>query len=913
MNAPLHILYLENDPVDAELVRAMLEKDGIVCEWTRVETESDFADSLEHGGFDLILADYALPSFDGISALRIVLRQRSELPFIFVSGTMGEEVAIESLKIGATDYVLKTRLSRLVPAVRRALREAEERAGRKKAVEALRRSESELRQVVETIPAMVWSALPNASNASMNSRWAEYTGSSAYGLGWQAAVHPDDLPRHLEAFHACSAAGVPFADEVRLRRADGEYRWFLVQGAPLHDEHGKILNWYGIVTDVEDRKRAEQELKKSKAWLADAQVLTRTGSFVWDVRSKDAVYLSDQWYRIYGFNPEKDKLSAWQERWQRVHPDDRSRWLAAVEKATADKCNYDLEHRLLFPDGSIKYLHVIGHPLTDASGNVMQFMGSITDITERKLAEETAHAAKARFEGIVQIAQDAIISVDSQQRIILFNQGAETTFGYRQDEVIGRSLELLLPGRFQDVHRQHIADFSESKETARTMGQRREVSGRRRDGTEFPAEASISKLNLNGEAVFTVILRDITERKQAEDALRRSQAYLAEAQRLSQTGSWAWNPAAGLSKTTPLGRLGALSVDTGLYWSEEMLRIFGFDPVREVDGEQVRQRIHPGDAHRLYESFQNATREKSEIAAEFRIALPDGTLKHIQLIGHPVLGRNGEIVEYVGTAADITERKRSEQERERLHQLEAELAHVNRVSMMGELSASLAHELKQPITASVINAQTCRRWLDREPPEIEQARLAAVNAVKDALRAAEIIERLRSLYTKSGAATRELVDVNELFAEMLALLRSEATRHSVWMDADASAELPRVSADRVQLQQVMLNLMLNAIEAMKDTGGDLTLSSHLTDENQLQISVSDCGVGLPAQNVDQIFDAFFTTKPQGSGMGLAISRSIVESHGGRLWATANRGPGATFHFTLPCHVAELSPLPASNR
>jgi PAS domain S-box-containing protein len=258
MSFRLHILHLEDDVADAALVRDTLEMEGIACDVTRVETESAFLTSLQQGGFDLILADYTLPSFDGLSALRIARQQRPDLPFIFVSGTLGEEVAIEALKIGATDYVLKTGLSRLAPAVHRGMREAGERAERKKAEEALRRSERELRKVIETIPAMVWSALPDGSNVLMNSRWTEYTGLSATGLGWQSAVHPDDLKRHMNVFFASSAAGLPLEDEVRFRRSDGEYRWFLVQGMPLRDEQGNVVNWYGIVADIEDRKRAEE-------------------------------------------------------------------------------------------------------------------------------------------------------------------------------------------------------------------------------------------------------------------------------------------------------------------------------------------------------------------------------------------------------------------------------------------------------------------------------------------------------------------------------------------------------------------------------------------------------------------------------------------------------------------------------
>jgi signal transduction histidine kinase len=261
--------------------------------------------------------------------------------------------------------------------------------------------------------------------------------------------------------------------------------------------------------------------------------------------------------------------------------------------------------------------------------------------------------------------------------------------------------------------------------------------------------------------------------------------------------------------------------------------------------------------------------------------------------------KHGKILKWYGTLTDIEDRKRAEQERERFRQLQADLAHENRVSMMGELAASLAHELKQPITAAITDAQTCLRWLTRDQPDVEEARKATLRTVKDNTRAAELIDRLRSLYKKGAPPERESVDVNELVREMLVLLRSEANRHSISIRTDLAVELPKVTADRVQLQQVLMNLMLNGIEAMKDTAGELTIKSELAQDGQLLISVSDTGVGLPGEKVDQIFNAFFTTKPQGSGMGLAICRSIVESHSGRLWASANNGGGATFQFTLP--------------
>jgi signal transduction histidine kinase len=248
---------------------------------------------------------------------------------------------------------------------------------------------------------------------------------------------------------------------------------------------------------------------------------------------------------------------------------------------------------------------------------------------------------------------------------------------------------------------------------------------------------------------------------------------------------------------------------------------------------------------------------------------------------------------------DITERKRDEEEREKLRQLEADLAHINRVNMMGELAAALAHEIKQPIAASITSANALLRWLGHDPPDLERARAAATRIEHDGNRAADVINRLRSFYKKGPPSERETVDVKDVIREMTGLLRDEAMRNSVTIRSELDAKAPHILADRVQLQQVFMNLMLNAIEAMKDTGGELTIRSELNSEGQLLISISDTGVGLPAENTERIFDAFHTTKPQGTGMGLAITRSIIESHGGRIWAIPNPGPGAAFHFTLP--------------
>jgi PAS domain S-box-containing protein len=313
--------------------------------------------------------------------------------------------------------------------------------------------------------------------------------------------------------------------------------------------------------------------------------------------------------------------------------------------------------------------------------------------------------------------------------------------------------------------------------------------------------------------------------------------------------------------------------------------------------------VHPEDLAHYSEKWRIsvANGQLFEDEARFRRAA-DGDYRWFLVRGVPLRDRHGKIVKWYGTLTDIEDRKRAEQERERLRQLEDDLAHINRVTMLGEMAASLAHEIKQHIAAAITSANSCIEWLAHEPPNLDRARAAATKIDKYGNRAAEIIDRIRSLYRKSPPQ-RELVDVNGIIHEMLTLLKGEADRYSIAMRTDLAASLPNIMADRVQLQQVFMNLMLNAIEAMTDSGGELTVKSQRQD-SQLLLSVSDTGVGLPTEKMDQIFSVFFTTKPQGSGMGLAISRSIVESHGGHLWATANDGRGATFHFTLRTQVTE---------
>jgi PAS domain S-box-containing protein len=514
---------------------------------------------------------------------------------------------------------------------------------------------------------------------------------------------------------------------------------------------------------------------------------------------------------------------------------------------------------------------------------------------ERTRAQEAMRAVTARFEGILNIAEDAIISVGSDQHIVLFNQGAERTFGYTAAEVLNQSLDILLPQRFMDAHRGHIKAFAKSPEVSRLMGQRREVFGRRKDGREFPAEASISKLNLGMEVLFTVILRDITQRKQADEQLRRSEAYLAEAQRLSLTGSFGWR------------------VNTGeLFWSDETFRILEYDRATKPSLDDVFNRVHPDDLALVKQTLDQASRKGTSLDFEHRLLMPGGAVKHVHVVGH-ALNDEPDIREFVGAVMDVTEHCRAKAalelaltELNKSEQARAELARAARVTAMGELAAAIAHEVNQPLAAVVTNANACLRWLDRATPNLDEARMAVQRIVRDGNRGSEVIRRIRALLKKEPPQ-KTPVNVNELVQEIIRLAQIKS--HGVGLQLALANDLPPVAADRVQLQQVLLNLVTNALESMKtirDRPRVLRIETKSSESEGVLIAVRDSGDGLPSEKMGQLFDTFYTTKPSGLGMGLSISRTIVEAHGGRLWAEGNDGPGATFRFSLPAQKGETA-------
>ena len=390
----------------------------------------------------------------------------------------------------------------------------------------------------------------------------------------------------------------------------------------------------------------------------------------------------------------------------------------------------------------------------------------------------------------------------------------------------------------------------------------------------------------SGSLQFVGAITDITERKHAEEVLRRSEAYLSEAQRLSHTGSWAAIPATG----------------EHTYFSEEAFRILGFDPAgRPPRFEELQRRFHPNDRARTTERFETAVREKVDFDVGYRIVHPGGEIREIQSIGHPVFGPSGDVVEFVGTVMDVTERRRAEEERQAL-------AHANRITTMGQLTASIAHEVNQPIAAVVTNAQAALRWLNMQPPDPVEVRQALDRIVSNGRRAGDVIGRIRALVTKAPPR-KDKLDINDTIREVIALTRSELHRTGTLLQIQLADGLPLVPGDRIELQQVMLNLILNAVEAMSgsDEGSrELLISTEDDGANGVRIAVRDWGPGLKPEGLDRLFDAFYSTKPGGMGMGLSICRSIIEAHGGRVWATNNVPRGAVLQFTLPPEGATAS-------
>ena len=643
----------------------------------------------------------------------------------------------------------------------------------------LRDSEKEWRDVFEHNPLMYFKVDATGTVMAVNTIGAAQLGYSAADLAGQSVLdvfleEDREFVRNYVAV-CLETIGQSHTWEVRKVRKDGSVLWVRENAKAMRQADNKPILLIAC-EDITERKQAERALQQSEAYLAEAQHLSQTGSWAWDVRRNDFVYRSAQVYRLFGLDPKKGPVSL-QTFQERIFPDDLRRIVELERRVVREKTHVEADFRIALPDGSIKRVHSVGHPVLGSDGEVVEIIGTHMDVTERYAAKEA-----------LQKAFDAL----------------------------------------------------------------RESEERFRDYAETASD-------------------------------------------------WLW-------ETGPDHRITRISEHVNRYGitSSSLRNLARWEYATDVETEPEKWRRH---------------REMIDARLPFRdfvYCAPSGTgsAVYVQTSGKPFFDANGSFLGYRGVATDITARIRADHAEEALRKAQAELAHITRVTTLGELTASIAHETNQPLAAVVANAQACLRWLERGTPDLDAARRSVEWIIEDGNRASEVIRRVKALAKKTDIEKVPL-DINDAVRESIALLQRELTSHRVLLRTELAPALPMILGDRVQLQQVIINLVMNGIEAMQpvtDRPRELVIRSRQDETNQALVSVTDFGVGISAENADRLFNAFFTTKSSGLGMGLSICRSIVEAHGGRLSASANEGPpGATFQIVLPLQQEEASRPSASSR
>jgi PAS domain S-box-containing protein len=741
---------------------------------------------------------------------------------------------------------------------------------RKHSEEALRASEERFRRYFDLGLIGMAITSPDKGCLEVNDelcRILGYDRNELLQMSLDQITHPDDLAADVEQFERVTAGVIDgYRIDKRWIRKDGRIIDSIMAARCVRRLDGSVDYFVGLVQDITERKQAEEVIRSTHERL-DLILNSITDQFF--SLSKDWRFnyinrqASEQMKQL-GKNPEKLIGKVLWDEFSEVPNEEALRRVMDERVVINDELYYA-------PLGEWVENHM--YPTSD--GGLVAFQKYVTN---RKLAQKALLESERRFSVMFDKAAFAIALTRLPDGFIVdVNQAWMKLYGFNREEVIGKtSLEL---GINRDLTERKTL-FAEIKRHGSVRN--REMTFHTKAGAARLISCNMDVVAFGGNEYLLSTMHDVTELRRAEEQRRRSEAYLTEGQRLSHTGSWAWNAATGEH-----------------YWSDEHYRIFGLDPEKfELTIEAAREFIHPEDQPVANQAFDKAIGEGSEFDLNFRIVRPGGTVRYVHSQAHPVFDDAGEVTEYVGTIMDITQRKLSE---EALRQAHAELAHASRVLTVGELTASIAHEVNQPLGAIVTNGNASLRLISRDPPDIEGAREAVDCMIADAMRASQVIVRIRALLKKSTPEMAPL-NLNWSIQDVLEFTAGELARNQVLLTTELATDLAPVLGDRIQLQQVLLNIILNGAEAMSAPDWqprELMVTSSMSNSGELMVAVSDTGHGLHSLTAENIFDPFVSTKEGGLGLGLSISRTIIESHGGRLWATSKAGHGTTFQFTLP--------------
>jgi PAS domain S-box-containing protein len=741
----------------------------------------------------------------------------------------------------------------------------------------LQERERESRLILDSIPGMVALLTASGEVEVVNPQLTEYFGQTVEQLRqWRMTdtIHPEDLPHVIEVFTRSIAAGSPYEIVQRFRRSDGEYRWFLNCGLPVRDPRGQIARWCVLLTDIDERKRAEDALRASEQSLQ--LIIDTIPALAWSARPDgSAEFFNRHYLDFIGLSAEQANGWGWT---AAVHAEDLNELSSTWQRIIASNAAGEAEARLRRQDGNYRWFLLRANPLRNESGVIVKWYGVNTDIDERKKVEEALRSSERNLSQMINAIPTFLQVSRADGTVLSMNQ---TVLDYH-----GVSL--------QEVQKEDFRSRFYHPDDAERLREMRNAALKR----PLPFEYEQRALGKDGRYRWFMVRYnplldeqgridrwyaaafDIEDRKHAEAELRRAYDSFADAQGLSKTGGF----------ITDL-------VGDDHNWSEETFRIFGFELGTKVTMERIRPLIHPDDRP-SFESMIARAMSGANVTFSFRILTEDtGAVKYLRGTAHVVEKIEGRPM-FVGAIQDVTESKMAE---EALDRARSELARVARVTAVSAFTASIAHEVNQPLSGIITNAGTCLRMLAAHPPDVDGARETAKRTLRDGNRASDVITRLRVLFSKREF-TLEPLDVNEIAQEVVALSLSELQRNRMVLRSEFGADLPAIIGDRIQLQQVILNLLRNASDAMlsvHDRPRQLLIATEHEADNRVRLSVRDVGVGLDSQTMDKLFDAFYTTKVDGMGIGLSVSRSIIERHHGRLWAEPNDGRGATFAFAIP--------------